>query len=333
MGLSTTLLAAASVAAGVWAFVKTQKVTQELFEPIVAFCLDPTSAEVEFHPFDRRLGLVVFDFFVCLFTQFVVGLVENQPAGLLMWGATMLPAIPAVCAMTLEAGRAGNRGPLKFPALLQFLSSVFGISVIFPAVWVPSYCFFSSSEGGLVNATLSKLIFVPALPMLASTVAIFTLDIQSTAWTAWAGFLGSPAICLIAALPRLLKPPQTAPSDEILSTAQSAGLSLGLGGVISFIGWMYLLYVTYTQYGSNVQAFRKDVWSEAHPSVQFMTIDAAILWLGVMIHIATRNVRIALEAVLTTPLFGPGAAGCMALVSLEVDSASKLAKQQIKKNK
>ena len=56
------------------------------------------------------------------------------------------------------------------------------------------------------------------------------------------------------------------------------------------------------------------MWTQAHPSVTFMTIDAGGLWLGMIFLVAIRDglVRAGI-ALLLSPVLGPGAAPALVL--------------------
>ena len=76
---SALICSALSFALGAWAFVKTQAVTKETFEPIMEACTSTDYASMDefvektgFHKYDKRVGLKVFDFLVCLITQFML---------------------------------------------------------------------------------------------------------------------------------------------------------------------------------------------------------------------------------------------------------------------
>lgn len=319
------LLAVASIAAGIWAFVTTQAVSKEHFEPILAACTSPNFEESGYHRYDKRVGLVVFDFLVCLITQFMVDLATKVPMGLLTWGTTMCAAIPATMIMMLEANRKGNRGPLKWPVIIGLLGQLLGISVVFPAVWVPSYIFFAGkgdSGGDAVNSILARTLILYALPFIIFTFGVFTLDIASDAWTTCAGILGGPIVCFTGIATTLLKAPDNATQQQVSQTAKSSAVSIGIGGLLSTCGWYYVLYVAYIHFGTDVTTLVQAVWTEAHPSIKFMAVDAAILWLGLILHIATRSTNGALQAILLTPFYGPGGAVCMSLASLEMDRVS-----------
>ena len=140
-------------------------------------------------------------------------------------------------------------------------------------------------------------------------------------------------VCFFGILPTLLKAPATTTPEEIKKTAKWTGLSFGVGGILSAVGWFYMLYVAFIHYGTDATLLWKQVWAEGHPSIKFMAIDAAVLWLGIVLHIASRKMSSAVEAVMLTPIFGPGAACCMSVVALEMESANKMTNQQTKKAK
>jgi hypothetical protein len=315
------ILAVASLAAGIWAFVTTQAATKEHFEPILAACTSGNFEESGYHRYDKRVGLVAFDFLACLITQFMVDLATMVPMGILTWGTTTLAAIPATMLMMLEANRKNNSGLLRWPVLVSLLGQLFGIAVIFPAVWVPSYVFFAGKSDGAVNGTLAQSLIVFVLPFIILTVAVFTLDIQSDAWTTCAGILGGPMICFFGFAPTLLKAPENPTPQQMSKAARSSAVSFGIGGLVSTGGWFYMLSLVYLHYGTDFSTLVESIWTNAHPSIKFMTVDATILWLGLILHIATRKLSSAAEAVALTPIFGPGGACCMALASLESDRA------------
>jgi hypothetical protein len=339
---SGLVISIVSFVAGAWAFVATQAATKDVFEPIVAACTNKDYVTMEdfvsrtgYHRYDKRVGLVVLDFLVCLITQFMVDLREKSPAGLLTWGATMLSASPAVMLLLLEAGRSGSRGILLWPVLIQVMAQLLGISVVFPVIWVPAYIFFGNTEGGAVNLMLVRSLFFLVAPGMFFTVMVFALDTDTDLWTTCAGTLGGPILCFIGLAPYFLPPPTNPTPKDIALGAESAALSFGIGGVVALLGWFYLVYTVLATYGTDYQALYKDVWGEAHPSIQFMTIDATVLWVGLVLHIASRKMSSVGEVLLLTPFFGPGAACSMALASIEMDRMPTLGnvQEEAKKDK
>jgi hypothetical protein len=311
--------ALASVATGIWAlFHLIPELNNDHFRPILTAC---QSGENILHDYDKRVALVVFDFMVCFITKFLHDLVTISPMGVLTWGTLSLIVIPAVTVIMLEANRKNNGGPLKWPVTMVLLGQCLGLSVVFPVVWVPSYVVFAGQDG-TVNASFSKLVVIFAMPFFVLTAAVFSLDISSDIWKTCAGILGGPLICVFANAPALFKAPDTATPQQLAQTSRSSAMSFGIGGLVSTVGWFYLLYVFYIHFGTDYQTLFQAIWTTAHPAVKLASIDAFILWVGLIMHIATRKVSGMVEAIALTPLFGPGGACCMALASLEADRAT-----------
>lgn len=331
---------------GAWAFVKCQEVTGPLFEPILEACTNASKGNYEsmddfvtltgYHAYDTRVGLVVLEVFVCLITQFLHQLTEQAPQGLLTWGSVVVVSFPVGVLMSLEAGRQNVKGPCRWPTLMGILTQLLGISVIFPALWVPSYTYSSSSSEsqGVVSSGLAKIVIFLSLPGAILSILVFCLDTDSTLWTTCAGILGGPVLPLIALTILLVPAPKgTVSSKMAQNTAYSSAVSFGLAGIASLVGWLYLVVVAFTNYGWDYTTLLNDIWFEAHPAVAFMTIDTGVLWIGLLLHIGSRSLRGMLEALLGSLVFGPGAACCVALASLEMERAETVAVTKDKKTK
>ena len=332
MSPTNLIFAALSVALGAGTFVKTQAVTKDFFEPVLAACLSKNYTSVDdfclqtgYHAYNPSVGFVLLDPFVCAITQFLYTLAESYPAGLLTWGAITLVGLPVTVLTTLEAGRQGNRGLLRYPTLVGLLQQVLGISVVIPLLWVPAYCWGASNPQGSVALTRARASFPLALTFVIAFLLIFVLleDTQSYGWTLCAGILGGPVISLPALLLWFVGPPpvDTTTQQDALRSAEAAALSYGLAGLVALLGWFYLMYVVLTTYGTDTETLWKDVWAETTGVVQFATIDAVVLWVALVLHIGSRSLRSCGEAILFTPFFGPGAACAMALASLELNEA------------
>ncbi|CAB9523119.1 expressed unknown protein [Seminavis robusta] len=339
----STPIAILSIIAGAGAFVVTQAVTKDTFEPILAACgnakdyatMEDFVAQTGYHRYDKLAGMGVLDVFVCMITQFFVFLVERSPAGMLTWGTTIISAIPAMMLILLEAGRSGNRALLLWPTTFSLIAQFLGISVVFPLLWVPSYCFFAN-ESGVVNLSLARSLVFWCLPFTLLSVAAFVLPVDSDEWTLVAGTLAGPLICLTGLIAWILGPPATPTQKDVAASAEAAGVSFGMGGILALLGWFYMIYTVLINYGMDYEALWKDLWTDAHPSIQFMSIDASVLWVGLVLHIASRKLSSVAEVLLLTPFFGPGAACCMALASLEMDRVppvSNSSSDEIKKDK
>ena len=114
------LFAAPSIVLGLWAFKMVGEVSGPAFEPIIAVCGDPAIPPDEFatrtgyHSYEPLVGLGAFKILVCLITQFLLELRETHPAGMITWCGLMLTGLPFGVLATIEAGRAGARGPVRY---------------------------------------------------------------------------------------------------------------------------------------------------------------------------------------------------------------------------
>jgi len=338
--VSKVVLTTAAFVLGVWAFFKTQAVTKEYFEPIMAACSSSSNdygsvnefAEATgYHPYDTRVGLVVLDPFICILTQFIHNLVETYPAGLLSWGAMLITSIPVTVLITLEAGRRGSTGLLLYPTGITLLCQLLGISIIFPVVWVPAY-YLGANPAGSVSMQRSKMavFFLVSPVVITMLVFVFLADPPRSLWTLLVGILAGPILPLQNLFVWSVGPPPDKLSPFlVMKNAELAATSYGLAGLVALLGWFYWMYVVLTTYSTDYESLWKDLWTEATPAVQFMTIDATILWASLVLHIGSRSLKSMMEALLYTPFFGPGAACSMALASLELASIPALSPELI----
>ena len=337
---SNILCASLSFALGVFAFVKTQAITKDFFEPIIQQCtskdyatVDDFVAQTSYHAYTPYVGLVVLDPFVCVVTQFLYTLAESYPSGLLTFGATVLAFIPTIVLITLESGRQGSKGPIRYLTSVFLLAQFLGFCVVVPALWVPSYCFGGSK--GAVSTTRAKASFLLTLPFIITFLMVFVLleATNSNLWTLCAGIFGGPLMALPMLLVFFVGPPpcengvnETAKTAKVdaVKDKEIAAISYGLAGIVSLLGWFYLAWVVNSLYGTDYDMLWKDVWADTSPVIQFMAIDATFLWGGLVLHIGSRSFKSLIEAVLFTPFFGPGGACAMALASLELSDAQAL---------
>jgi hypothetical protein len=325
--------ASIAFALGAWAFVKTQEVSGPAFKPILAACTDfdislaDFSEKTGYHAYEPKLGLVVMGPFVCLITQFLYELNQTYPAGLLTWAGIVIASLPVAVLITIEAGRSG-RGPVRDPIIVSLFCQVLGISVIFPALWVPAYCF--GRGQGAVSETRARASIPLLMPGLILSVLVFCLDTDSYAWTISAGILGGPILALLPVFLWGVAVPENS-KEQRIQGARAASFAYIVAGVIAFFGWWFLVYVAWSSYGTDHAALWKDLWTDAKPCVAFMTIDAGVLWLAMVICIAFQSLPHATEALLMTPLFGPGAACSFAMARLEVENPSSSADDKTKK--
>ena len=318
--------ALASIALGAWTFKTVNEISGPAFEPILAACsaassqtMDEFVQETSYHAFEPAVGLGVFDVLVCLITQFLYELRQTHPAGLITWWGVILAAMPFGVVSVLEAGRAGAKGPIRYPLLVGLLSQLFGISVMVPLVWTPSYIYGRGQGGVSVTRAWSSVPMM--LPALILTALVFTTDTDSYLWTVCAGTLGGPGLAMVPIALWLDQPPALDNATALQRGTQAAVQAYRIGLPIATTIYWGLVYVAYTTYGTNLVTLWDAVWTNANASVAFMTIDSLILFVAVVVYIAYRSVTAAVQALILSPVLGPGGACCWVMAQLEESQA------------
>lgn len=321
-----------AVGLGVWAFAETQTRLKEDFEPIVDACtilapINLQAFEEKYHPYEPLLG----GSFVCILTQFIHRLVLAHPAGLLLWGATFCTALPTIVLLVLEAGRSGIHqpfwNPLRYPSLVLLLGQVFGISVAIPLLWVPAYIWGRSTPRGTVSVARGNVALLCLFPSAILSVSVFVLNPASRAWTLAAGALGGPLLAAVPLMAWNLDPQSESQATQ--SMVQTAARAYSVAGVVAFTGWAVLIFVVFQNYGLDYVALQHDLWISAPSPVQFMAIDAIILYGAILTYVAYIRFTAAIETLFQTLLFGPGAALAMILAELEMERMPLPAKRVV----
>lgn len=309
---------------GVWAFVKVTAISGPAFEPIIAACTNPDIAFDEFasktgyHVYESRVGLGAFNVLVCLITQFLFELRQTYPEGILVWSGVILVAFPVACVGTLEAGRAGARGPIRYPVILGLLAQLFGISVIYPLIIVPSCIFGRGKLGGPLTSFRITMSVLMTLPAIILTVIVFSASTDSYLWTISAGMLGGPILAMFSLC--LWKDasssiPNTVQNIE--TSSRSIKNAFRLLALVGFFGWYYLVAIAYESYGTSLGDLWNDIWVNANASVAFMTIDTGVLYVALVLFISYQSELKALKTLVLTLLLGPATACCLVLEELE----------------
>lgn len=325
--------ALASFLMGVWAFAKISAVSGPKFEPIIAACSDPGIPFEEFasttgyHVYEPMVGLKVFEVLVCLITQFLLELRETFPAGILVWGGVIVVSLPVTFLGLTEAGRPCARGPIRYPTLVALLYQLFGISVVFPLVWVPSFVFGEGTRGSPVTPLRVYVTGVLAVPGCVTTAIVFLAPTDSTLWTTSAGVLGGPILVMLNLVL------STERSSELPATKETIGASfdasmrvLNFLMGLAFVFWYVLVGIAHQAYGTSFGDLWNDVWVEADASVAFMTIDTLVLYAGVLMYIAYRGgSKKAAKALLLTLVLGPGTACLFLFAEIERETTKLFA--------
>jgi hypothetical protein len=323
------VFASASVALGLFAFKKVNEVSGPAFEPIIEACTDSSIAIEDFaektgyHEYEPRVGLKVFNVLVCIITQFLFELRNTYPEGVLTWCSLMVVSLPFAIVSTLESGRGGAKGPIRYPLILGLLYQLFGISVMAPLVWVPAYIY-GAGSGGLSTFRTNAAIPI-SLPGLLLTMIVFTADTAGKLWTTCAGTLGGPILIMISVVTLWGDAP---PSDDTykarISSGKAAAFAYRAMVPVSLLAWYALVYIAYSTYGTDVLALWRAVWTDANASVAFMTIDAIVLFVAILLYLAYRSLESCIQAMALTPILGPGAACAFVMADLELEAVASM---------
>ena len=156
------------------------------------------------------------------------------------------------------------------------------------------------------------------------TIIVFVVDTTSKLWTTCAGILGGPGLPMLG----LIFWADTIPAagkDETyksrIDSAKRAAFALRSMAPIAFAAWYVLVYIAYNKYGFDLLALWRGIWTVANGSVAFMTVDAILLFLTVIIYMAYRDEKAYLRTLSLTPLLGPGAACSLVLADIEMNEA------------
>jgi len=315
----------ASFSLGVWAFVKVNSISGPAFEPILAACTNPEylgedfAEKTGYHAYDARVGLGLFRVLVCLITQFLFELVNTFPAGFLTWAGVIVVSLPVAAFANLEAGRAGARGPLRYPVAVGLLYQCFGVSVMFPMVWLPAFVLGEGHRGAPLTAFRVFASLPLALPGIVLTALVFLTDTDSQLWTSSAGMLGGPiVVCSGWVLWTDASSRLVATKKNVAATSRATKQVYRVLGAAGFILWYVMVYVAWQAYGLSAGNLWNAIWSKANPSVQFMTIDTGVLYVAILMFIAYRGGEAkAAKALLLTAAVGPAAACCLTLSEVE----------------
>jgi len=232
-------------------------------------------------------------------------------------------SLPSIFA-SLEAGRAGARGPIRYPVIMGLLYQLLGISVVFPMVWVPSFVFGEGRRGSPLTSFRVFVTGLLAVPSFLLTAIVFVAPTDSSLWTTSAGMLGGPILALSGLV--LFRDA----SSELSATEQNAKICFDASQrvlkcfmAVGFVAWYILVAIAYRAYGTSFGNLWNDIWVNADASVAFMTIDTGILYVAVLMYIAYRSDELkAAKAFLLTFVLGPGTA--CSFVLLEIAKETEL---------
>jgi len=146
------------------------------------------------------------------------------------------------------------------------------------------------------------------MPAILLSMIAFTANTDSYLWTVSAGIIGGPILALISCVFWMERS-----RDISLMTKESMENSLwGIKSrakqviVFTVIAWYFLFLTALKSYGS-LGAMWDGIWTDAGPSVKFMTIDVGILFFATLLWISFHSEALAVKALLYSLVLGPGA--------------------------
>lgn len=200
---------------------------------------------------------------------------------------------------------------------------------MFPLVFNPSYMLGGPQFG--VPVTKSRILGGTslALPGVILTYLVFTVPTDNYLWTCSAGILGGPILALSGLFLFTDKSFTLEATPQNITTSNKAlQKAYSLLAIVGFVFWYSLVYIGYQAYGFKLDSLWRDIWTEAGPSVAFMTIDTGVLYMGILIFLAYQSEMKALKAAVLTPFVGPATAVCLVLKELEQNAATALSVDQ-----
>jgi hypothetical protein len=259
--------------------------------------------------------------FACLSTQFLDGLVEEDPAGMITWVSCLCLCLPAIVAMVVEAGRGGGAvGPVRYPSAVLLVGQYVGLSVVVPLVWVPSYIWGRATFRGAVSESRAAWASVGAFFAFLWTYGVFSFSRESYAWIVSAGCFAGPALALLPLACWAME----APPEEKASpyATRSVVLSYKFAGALSFLMWAAVVAKSFGHYRLDVPTLVGDLWVNAHGFVRFMTVDTVCLYLGMLAYVEYAEIGAVRKTLWRTLVLGPGAALAVTLAELEPERSS-----------
>lgn len=260
---------------------------------------------------------------VCKQTQLLHELNESNASALsCVLLATI--AVPLLMAIFLEGGRKDAGGLLRIPLATWLMAQNFGLSIIFPLVWLPSYCF-SRGEKGSIHPYRIYASLPVAIPILVLTVMVFSVDTNTPLWSHSAALLSGPAVCGTSIILNMIPDPEIGTDKETKKQAAASrrlsGVVYGIAGLVSLALWLWMLFlmVIPTYGASSINAVYGELWVNAPKALRSKTLEALVLWASGLLYIGFHSKQSAFEAVGLSVLFGPGAGLCMALAGLAVE--------------
>ncbi|KAL7442889.1 hypothetical protein ACHAXM_008513 [Skeletonema potamos] len=323
------LFTLASIALGIYAQIHKMQITGPIFDPILAACSAPHESVEAFvkatgyQPYEPVTGMGIFTPLACVVTQFMYQLRNIYPEGYITWGLAVVGIFPLSLIMTIEGGRNGAKGPLRYPICMGIISQLLGMSVSVPLVWVPAYIW--GRGEGPVSSTRLYLSVVTALPACIFSALVFLVDTDSYLWRLCAGILGGPALAVVSGGAVWFDvPPNKESKMAITKHVKASKETYGFMTVMSLVCWAAIVHLTYTLYGFDLKGIWSAIFTDADAGVAFLTIDYILIYIAVVFgFLAYQNWSTAINTLLALPFFGP-AALTIAAERLEIAASEKM---------
>jgi len=347
------LFTASSISLGCYALIGTQKAISGGAETLVPACLKSPENQTHFvqvegfQPYEPLLGGPI----VCVLTQFIYDLAiqVRQPSGFLVWSGLVMTYLPMMLLLIFEAGRSSSRALVRYPTIVCILGQLLGISVVLPLVWLPSYFLLHGSAYAPLSYARARMSLLAIFPPIVLTALVFgpffveesegvggtITKIPTYTWTVIAGLLAGPVG--MACTPLLyfnLHPPSKPVSEKQKNlTIYAVVFAYSVAGALAFLCWALWVFRAFSAYGLDYQLMIDDLWNTpASGSVKFMSIDDLVLYASLVLYIAYHRFTAAIECLLQTLLFGPGASVAMILAQLEMEQGAMSVAESGKKN-
>eukprot|EP00984_Skeletonema_dohrnii_P002192 scaffold750_cov133-Skeletonema_dohrnii-CCMP3373.AAC.5 len=323
------LFSLASIALGIYAQIHKMHITGPIFDPILAACSAPHESVEAFakatgyQPYEPVAGMGIFTPIVCVVTQFMHQLRNIYPEGYITWGLAVVGVFPMSLIMTIEGGRNGAKGPLRYPILMGIFHQLLGMSVSVPLLWVPAYIW--GRGEGPVTSTRLYLSVATAIPACIFSTLVFLIDTDSYLWRLSAGILGGPMLAVVSGFAVYFdKPPNKESKTAIAKHVKTSKEMYGFMTVMCLICWAALLRLTFASYGFDLKGIWSAIFADADAGVAFLTIDYILIFIAVIFgFLAYQCWATAIKTLLALPLLGP-AALTIAAERLEVAESEKM---------
>lgn len=330
------LFSLASIAIGIFAQIHKTKITGPIFEPILQLCSAPHESVEAFHKetgfqqYEPLAGMGIFTPLVCVVTEFMYRLCSTYPEGHIAWGLAVVGVLPMSVIMTIEGGRKGARGPLRYPIVMGIIHQILGQSVSIPLIWVPAYIW--GRGKGPVNTTRIYLSLLTVLPAVILSVIVFTVDTNSYLWRLAAGILGGPGLAIVCGSAFWFDNPPCKISTETIAAHMYATKRVyGIITLLSLTCWAGIVHLIYKSYGFNMNSMYSSLLTDANEDagIEFLTLDYILIYVGIIVgYVAYIRLSAALQVLITFPFIGPAALTIVA-EKLELDECND-SEQKIK---